>query len=323
MGLRTGLDGQLGMKAESTVGTAVTVDRFYEFESFDPGVEVVSIRSEAIGLSQFHQQGRHREFVGGGTAQFRIPLRTKKAGLILSHCLGSYANAAVAGSEYKGTITFDANGLVGLGLTLQVGIPDVGGTVRPYTMAGFKVASWTISCALDGELMLEVEGPYQTIVTATALATASYTASMGMYTHDMLGITLAGAAIFVTDISIKGENPLVVRRKAGNTHREQLVAGRRTVTGSLAFEFESLTRFGQLIAGTEVANLIFTWTSPDTIAGGGPHKIVATAPYIQFTGAPPSLDGPDIVGEPMEWIALYDGTNSPLRLEYHSTDTAA
>ena len=324
MVIGSGLGAQLGFGEESTYGTAVTVDRFVEFNSESLKTELSQVTSMGLGRGRFQRSGRQKTVIKGASGSVELDLMTKGHGVLLKHCLGSYANTSVAGSERKALITPDAAGLAGLSLTTQVGRPSVDGTSRPFTFEGGKVKSWELKNSVDDKVVLAMALDYETVVTGTALATASYASGAEIFVFSECAATLAGSSIALRGFSIKGDNGLDVERRAlGNTKKQPIAAGPATITGSLDFEFEGLTRYGQLVAGTEVQNLILTFTTPTTIAGGGPALFKVTIPLLYFTGDSPAVGGPEIIREPMAFTAVDDGTNAVITFEQRTLDTAA
>ncbi len=324
MAIGSGLAAQVGMVAESVYGTAVTVTRFLEFNTEGISADVASIQTKGLGTGRFLKTGNHKEYVRFATGPIEFDYKTKGFGLLLKHCLGSYANVVVAGSEYKATITPDTAGLAGLSLTVQVGRPDIGGTVRAFTYAGCKVTEWELKIGQDQQLVLVCNFDAATVVTNVALASASYQTGDEIFVFSEAAVTIAAAAVSLKDFSIKGKNALQTERRfLGNAKKEPLANGEFEVTADLSFEFEDLTRYAAWIAGTEVANLVITFTGPTNIAGGGPPKLTITIPKFMYTGSNPAVGGPDILMNPAPIKALYNGTDPIITLEQRTTDTAA
>lgn len=323
MAIGTGLAGQLGCAEESTYGTAVTVTRFLEYLKCGLVPDIATIEAMALGRGPVLQTTRTLTYIKGAKGTIELPVWTKGMGMLFKHWLGSYANALVAGSERKATITPDAVGLQGLALTIQAGVPDVGGTVRPYTFEGCKVMSGELSAEIDDYLKFALEIDAETAQTATGLAAASYASADEALYFTGGSITVGGTSTFVRKFSLKGTNPLDAdRRGLGNTKKEPLMIGERVFEGELECEFEDLTAYAAWVAGT-LATLVATFTSPTNIAGGGPYKLVVTVQNIQYRGDPPKVEGPARVMQPRKFKCLNDLTNPVVKLEYHSTDAAA
>lgn len=328
MAIGSGLSGQIGFKAEGTYGTAVTVDRFLEFNKESIKADLVKVESRGIGTGRMLKTARRKTYVKGAKGSVEFDVQTKGFGLIFKHMLGTYANTNVAGSENRGRSTVDlTTGKAGLSLTCQVGRPGINATVYPYTYEGAKIVGWEFAAKLDDPLRLSIELDCETEQRSDGLASASYTSGTEIFVMSEGGLTLAGSAISVKGFNIKGVEGLAVdRRFIGNTKKEPLANSELMITGQLEFEHEAQTRQGQWLAGTEIANLIATFTSPTTISGGGgagPYKLILNMPLVVFDDSGPVVDGPDIVKETIGFKVLNDGSNSPITIDYHSTDSAA
>lgn len=327
MALPAGIGGQVGFAAESTYGTGVTVTRFLEFNNESLKADVRQIMSYGLGRGRFMRTGRNKSYVAGATGSIELPVMTKGMNLLFKHALGSHTAAQQnSTSEYKHTSTIDAVGLVGLSLTTQVGRPDVGATVRPFTYEGCKIVGWELKNDLDGQLMFMADLDAETEVTGTSLETASYASSDEAFYFSQATVTLNSTAFKTRSISIKGANALATdRRFLGGSKAEPLPNGESTITVSLDPEFESLTRHGYWTAGTELSNLVMTWDTGTAIptGDGGNFKLTVTIPKLIVTSAGTNVSGPDILRDPIEAKVLYDGTNSPIKFEMWTTDSAA
>src|SRR5262245_16989203 len=107
MSLATGLGAQLGIGEESAYGTPATVNRFLEFNSESLDADVGVIESRGLGTGRFLRSDREKRYIRSAGGQVEFDVQTKGFGLLLKHCLGSYANALVAGSERSAVITPD------------------------------------------------------------------------------------------------------------------------------------------------------------------------------------------------------------------------
>lgn len=323
MVIASGLGAQLGIGEETTYGTPVTVTRFLEFNSEGLEADVGVVESRGLGTGRFLRADREKRYIkaAGGPVEFDV--QTKGFGVLFKHCLGSYANTPVAGSERSALITPDANALKGLSLTLQVGKPDVGGVARPFTYEGGKVVDWQLKCALDEALKLAVTFDFETVQTATGLAVASYPAGSEVFVFTEGALTVGGASTFVKTASVKGTNALATdRRGLGNVKREPLASGEAVIDGELECEFEDLGAYADWVSGAQ-AQLVLVFTSATVIAGGGPFKLTVTIPKVAYRGSTPKVGGPDIVMQPRPFKALADGVNPVITIEQRTTDAAA
>jgi hypothetical protein len=339
MATGTGLDAQLGFAAESTVGTAVTVTKFVEFNS--EGLAWKPSFVEPAGLRvgrKFKRASRlvqSRKTVEGGV---ELEWPTKGAGTLVAHALGS-AGVPVqiaATTAYKQIHV--PGGLVGKGLTVQVGRPEPSGTVRAHTYTGCKVTSWEFKLSSDGTLVLALEFDGWDESTATALATASFPAGVEVFSFQQAVLKLGGTpstasgemsvsggtavSTIVTEISIKGDNPLAVERYGiGQTgvKKEQLENDFPTLTGSLSAEFNRTELYDLLKNNTTVA-VELTLTGA-LIASGNNYLISFILPACKIKEAAPSVEGPDIVQMTTSFEGYDNEVDAPIQIKIVSTDT--
>lgn len=317
MAIGSGLSAQVGFKKEATFGTAVTVDRFFEVDSEAFKNNIVHIMTRGIG-QRFQRTSRVRTYSERITGTVALDIMNVGHGELFKQILGGVSTAHPA-TEYVHTFTPDAAGKLGVSGTWQVGRPDVGGTVRPFTYAGCKVLEGTIDVEVgqNAKLSLTLDGMTET--TATALATASYPAAAvplsfidGALTIDTVATSVKKASVRIADAQD------VNRRFIGNTRKEPIANGEMEITGQLDLEFESLSEYAKFVAGTASA-LVLTLSYGDTGAGV-PFKLVVTIPSLKYTGDTPNVGSSEIVQLPLPFKALYDGTNAITTLAYTTTD---
>jgi len=322
MSVPSGIDAQLGVKQETTWGTAVVVDRFYEFlnESFETNVG--NVESRGIGGGRFLRASRVKTYIKDASGTFVVPVMNLGAGLLLKHWLGAVSTNSAATPVIVHTFTPDTNGKLGLGLTVQVGRPDIGGTVRPFTYAGGKVISGELRCALDEELDLSLDMDFKSVVTATALASKSFAADMEPFIFVEGALTIGGSAKLVRSASVKFSDAMKTdRRFLGNSKLQPLPNGWAEVTGNLEAEFEDLDEYAAFVAGT-TAELVLTFTTASVISVGNPFKLEVTIPAIQYTGETPKVGGPDVVMQALPFRVLNNETDPVITVELTTSDAA-
>lgn len=315
MAAPSALAAQFGYKAESSFGTAVTVDTFVPLVEESLTQEEERLESEGIMVGRRIIDSDQWK-TGPKTIEGDIGLELyeQSIGTLLKHALGSvnttgsgpYAHALTPGS------------LTGLGLTIQIGRPDVGGTVRPFTYAGCKISSWEIGVEAGqiATLGLSVVGTVAE-TTATALASASYAAQA---TRPFTAIectvhTIGGSATNVKTFTLSGDNGLDTdRRFLGSALPAQpLEAERRTYEGELGLEFSSLTDYERFTAGTEADIAI-------TLSNG--IESLAIVAHARFDGTTPTVGGQGIVTLDMPFKLVGDGSDADaLTMTYTSDDS--
>ncbi len=342
MATGTGLDAQLGFKLESTYGTAVTVDRFAEFNSESLSWEPTWLEPSGLRAgTKFKRASRlvqSRQTVSGS---IELEHATRNMGALWKLALGSTVTTptVVLGSAYKQVHV--PGDYIGKSATFQVGRPEPSGTVRAHTYAGCKVAGWEFSCS-DGEyatLSLDIEGRSE--ATATALATASYVAGMEVFNFSQvtvfkLGGTASTAAgettiasgvtvpTVVTGITLSGETPMATERYGlGNAglKNEPLENDTPTVTGTLSAEWDRTTFYDLFKANTTTAlELKFEGS---VISGTDKNTLSFILPAVKFKMVAPNVDGPDVIQADVDFEAYSDETNPAIQVKLISADSTA
>lgn len=186
MTIRSGLASSVGFGDETTWGTAVTPTVWVPLVDESISQEIDRLESDAIisGARVLRsQQWEPGAVTAGGDLGFEV--NDKSKGLLLKHMFGGTGT----------TGPFTPADLSGLGLTVQVGVPDVDtGTVRPKTLAGAKVASWEIGLAAEqiATLGLSVVGRF---------VIGHRTVSDGVTTNGSAAISSATAGFSADDVN--------------------------------------------------------------------------------------------------------------------------
>ncbi|GAB3429827.1 phage tail tube protein [Actinophytocola sediminis] len=320
MAIPSGLDAQLGTAEESTYGTPVTVDRHYEFRSESLALSIERIESQGLRpgrrILPSARWAAGQRSVGGDVT---MELVNKGMGRWWKHALGGVATSQ-PDDENSPTVylhTFTP-GTIPTGLTVQVGRPDVTGTVRAFTYHGCKVASWGLECAVGEIATFTATLLGEDEDTGTALATATYPADLALMTFVEGTLTLGGSAQDVKSFSLTGANGLSEDRYfLGSRLRKQpLEAALREITATAETEFESLTNYTRFVAGTE-AELVLTFAA-GVIEDALPFQTVITA-NVRFDGETPGVSGAGHVMQNVPCKVIDDGTLS-IKVEYQTTD---
>ena len=321
MARKTGIDAQFGFKTESTVGTFIAPDRFLEM---DPSGESIKARTNnytpmLLGKGAHAMSANARSWASGAAGDTKHVVTDAGFGLLFKHILGT-SSASGSADPYTYTSVPDTVGFQGLTATVQIGRPDVGGTVEPFSYVGAKVQKAVLECSVGNPLLLTVTWVAQEEDTSQALASKSFAASTVPLIFVDGGGTVNGSAISITSFQITIENGIQDdRRYVGNVAGEHLQTGEQAVTGNLEYEFEGLTRHTALVAGTILNNLVLTFAN-----GANSHGLVATiADFIYLQGGEPNVSGPGIVMESMPWKALDNGSDPLIQLDYVTADAAA
>jgi hypothetical protein len=327
---------------ESTVGTQVTPTKAYEYDSesidFDPGWQ------EAQGLkagSGYVSIGRVQQTAFGVAGDITLKHADRGLttgggmGLWWKHALGSAVTTPTqiaATTAYKQIHTPGSK--TGLSLSTQIGRPETSAAVRPFTWRGMKISQWEFTCADQGlaQLKLTVDAWQEDVATALAVASYPTAAEVFAFQHatnfKLLGTpstaagetTVAGGvtvATVATGITITGSTPLADgRRGLGNAgvKKEQIENAIPTITGSLAGEFTSRTEIYDVFKSGATTAVQLDFSKGDA-GGGNPFLLSFIFPACKVKAASVHVDGPDILGQDIQFQAYSDGTNPVVQVK--------
>jgi hypothetical protein len=323
------MDHQLGVVDESTYGTAVTVSRFFEYES--ENISETYGRTEGDPLrvgSGFVRQDRFTPYPGGAAGTIQMTALTKGFGFWLKHMMGQVATTGPAETTVY-THTGSEATLIGDSFTCQVNRPfHPSGTNQAFTYSGGKVSKWTLSNSVEGNLLLDLDVDFQKYATDVALATASYPTGMEPFSWVGGFVTIGGSNYYVTEFSLEVDNGLDVDRRQirANALKKEPTSSRRSGSFSLSADFDSLTQRNRAASDTRagaLAAVTGVWRGP-TLLGSTIYPefsvSIAAARFDEWSGA---TEGTDAISQELSGVVRYDGTTSPVVVTYKSADTTA
>jgi hypothetical protein len=312
MAIRSGLAAQIGIGVETTVGSAATPTRFYEFT--DESIAMTIERIESEGLRTGNRVLRSDRYASGQKAiegSFSMDMTAGNTAILFKHALGA---VATAGSFIHTCTMADP---YGLGLTIEVGRPGNDGTVRAFTYAGCKINTLDLSVSV-GELLSAEFGVIgttaETIGTVTA---ASYGSSLELLHFAGAAITVAGVAYPCKDFSLSVNNGLTADRfvLGSQVAQQPIASSMAEVTGSITAEFVDATAYNRVVNATHAA-VVATFTDSAS------KSITVTVPVARFDGDTPTVGGPDILDQTLNFKGLFNGTDSPVTIAVANGDSA-
>ena len=284
MALKSGLVAQIGIKTETTWGTAVTVDRFAPLVS--EGLTEKIDRMESGGIIAGARVLRSAQWAAGNvdvSGPIGLELYQQGMGLWFRHMFGAVSTTGAG--PY--THTFTPGDLTDDHFTCQIGKPDVSGTVQPFTFAGCKIMGWELAVKAGELVTLGLDVVGKSLATGTALATATFGTGAGTpFSFKHATVSIAGSSANVKGITLKGANGLAAddRRFLGSEFiAEPLEAELREYTAELDMEFESLTQMNYFRNASENALVL-------TIDAGSAAKCVITT-NVRYDGSSPTVEG--------------------------------
>ena len=320
------LDQVVQVGVESTYGTAVAPTRAYEAkaDTFQRDVEYI----QSVGFRKDMEtvlSGRDQTVSLGATGSIEMDVMNKGMGLLLQHTLGTSAIAQQGGTAAY-LQTFSTNDTGGTGsFTVQSSKIDSGGTLRGFTNEGSVITGFNINQELGANTSMTFNFDSENEQTSTAIATASYPASMTPFNYTDATIEIDDSAVSTfTSFSLDGDLAMKTDRrflKGAATKAQPKRSGVPSYTGTITGEFADLTQYAAFVAGTEF-KLEFIVTQGTAIAGSYYPYFHVTMPKCKWTGSTPVASLSDMTTIDLPYTVLWDGSNPAITITYMSTDTA-
>lgn len=332
MSIGSGLAASFGVAAETTYGTYVAPSRFLQVDK----AEVKKVKNIAQGgglaAGRMVRAGSRRVVASeAGTASWDKEVTNKNMGLLLQALMGTTVTPVQQGATaaYLQTHTLADN--VGKSLSVQLGVPDTTGTVRPYTGLGAKITSAEFACSgPDGLLTSTFEADLKQVVESQTLAAPSYTTGTMPFHFGQMNVKLG---TFASEASVSGVKGCSIRIERGqNTERfyagatvagtkaEPLMNDYVSISGSFDVDFVDKTTFADRFASDASTSLIVEWVGP-LIASTYFQTFRIKVPMIFLDEGTPTVEGPDLTSTSFAFTGQFDETNAACTIEYISTDT--
>ncbi len=326
---RSGLHAQVGFKAETTYGTYVAPDRFLEFlsEGIVPNQE--KIRSAAIRRGQYVQStGRWAENKKGAAGPVAFEVGSKGFGLLFKHAMGAVAITTPGGATNARLHRHTLGDLDDLSFTIQVGIPDTGGTTRPFSFVGAVCTGFELTCNVDGLLLFTPTFDCQAMVTNESLASASFPSDDRVFGYQQVAVEVDGDAKTPTAVSFNLQHAMKTDRyfvQASHLKKRPARNAHSTYGGSLTFEFDSMTEANYFLtrAPGEEVSVQATATGEEIDAATNNSLVDALAAKVVMDGSAPTVEGADVVTVQLPFEIMDDGSAEPFQLDYVTSDTAS
>jgi len=338
MAIGSGLGSQVQFGIETTYGTSVTPTVALEAISVGLELQVEHLMSEALRSGLRVQRGDrtvvNRKGVNGEVA---LDITSNNMARWLIHAMGdsrtvsSVIKTAPASGVYLYTMRLGDPASLS-SLTIQTGIADVHGNVRRMDATGCYITEFGLSNEVDGILTgsFTVDGR-DYAPSASAVTAVSYASGTEPLVFHQGAITIGGTAIPVKSYELSVTHGYDTERYQINStslKSRPIVNAKDEITMTIELEFGSdsaatwatddlVTKFR---AGTTLSNVIGTWTGGTAISSTYFPYLKATVPQAIITSATPTIDGPEIVALSLELMAMDNGTDQPLTLEYQSSE---
>jgi len=326
MAIGSGIGSWLGIKKESVFGTAVTVDRFYEFNS--EGTKYVKNTVVGQGLRNGGLVARaNRRVVTtlAGEGDFEVDMQTRGMGLLLSLATGSVPTGTLANGAY--TYLFTASDLIGDSFTTQVCVPQYGGTETYKTLNGCKMTNFELSVGAGdiakAKFSLDSRGFSSGSSTSATVAYANIaTSNLFHFAQGSITDNVSTTYANIKDFSLTIDNSLKTDRYnlgAGGSKAEQIINGFRTISGKVTAEFTDTVLLDKFIADT-TAGLKLTFEG--ATIGTTTELLSITLPTCKFDGDSPMVSGPGVIDVSFGFTVFDNGTDEPFTITYRTLDSA-
>jgi hypothetical protein len=320
----TGVGGFAGIKAETTYGTAVVTDQFVEVTKASIKKVKNTATGQGIASGLLVARGARRVVVSQaatGTVDFDVV--TNSMGRFLNLLMGGTVTPTlISGTSY--TSTFPIADSTGKFATVQMGIPDSGGTIRAYTSRGTKVTGATFSCGIDSLLTATFAVDGQQIDQTITAASPSYVAGATPFHFGQSALKLGtfGAEASVSDVrsvQVQITRPHKLDRfYMGSQVAQVAVKGEPilnavaaiTTTIQVDLSPASKTAFFDRYMADTPTSMVWQFVGP-VVSGANNATFQVNLPEVFFDTDSPTLESPDVVTVQMTGTCLYDNTNLP------------
>jgi Phage tail tube protein len=326
----SGLAASIGVAPEVTFGTYVAPTRFHEFTSETLGKSKNTVQGGGLAGGRYGRLGSRRVLTNqAASGSVQLEVANRQMGLLFAHLMGSSTAPVQQGATAAYLQTHAIGDNVGKSLSIQKGVPDLGGTVRPYTFKGCKVTAAEFACEVDGFLSVGLEIDGREASEAEVLAAPSYPTGLAPFHFGQMSVKLGtvGAEASVTGIrgvSLRIERPMATDRYyAGGAglKAEPLSNDFPVVTGTFTTDYTDKTTFADRFANDGSTSLVWEFLGP-TIAGANVETFRLRVPMIFINDGTPQVGGPGLVQPSFTFEGQLNGTNPLTTIEYMSIDTA-
>jgi hypothetical protein len=332
MGLATGIGGQAGCAVETTYGTYVAPTRFLPVTKAPFTKVKNTVQLSWLGAGRLGNLGAARVVTThAGKGSIEMGVYNHGMGILLQALMGTTVTPVQQGGTTAYLQTHTIADVVGKSLTMQVGVPDTTGTVRPYTFLGSKITDAEFTIETAKELTAKFNFDCRDVTEAQTLVAASYSANMRPFVGTDTGIKVGvfgseAAVLGVRKVDLKIDRALKTDRyyvQAGASaglKAEPLIGDFWKITGTVTADNVDKTIWADRFAADSGFSLVLETIGLAIGVSGSNDTFRITLPQCFLDGDTPTLDGPDIVSGAFPFTATFDATNLP-KIEYMSSDT--
>lgn len=332
--MATTQDASIGIGTESTYKTGVTPVRWFEYldESLDWNKNIKQGKGLRVG-GRVARSGRRVVPTADGGGDFSMECTSRGMGLLWSFLLGAGTSTLLSGSTYQQVFTL-ADTLPSF--TLQKGLPQLGGTVDPYTYLGCTADSFEVDLVNADIATVKATIDAGDLTTATAYAPPTYAAAPNLFhfqnatlsTGTLTAPTATTLASSGTPIADVRGMTLAVNHNTkqdrynfgGGGRKAKPTVGLRAISGKMDVEYDSTTFRDAVLNETPMA-IVATYTAGALSTGTETLQIVL--PEIKFDTEMPKTNSTDLILQSMAYEVLDNLTAAqPIWIVTRTADTA-
>lgn len=312
---------------ETTYGSATTSSaRAFEnkADTFQRDMEYI----ESVGMRKDMQtirSDRHDSISLGASGSIELDVLNKGLGLLLQGSLGTSSGPTQQSATTAYLQTFESGAdSANVSYTVQMGKTTSAGSTQSFTYEGSVITGWNISQDLGAATSMTFNFDCENEQNSTALATPSYPTAADPFNYTMSTIEVDDSAVSTfTSFSLDADLALATDRrflKGSATKSQPKRNGVPSYTGTITGEFADMSSYEDFINGTQV-KLEFICTGA-TIESSEKYLFHVTMPKVVFTGSTPTVSLDSLGVQELPFVALDDGSNAAVKIEYKSTDTS-
>lgn len=335
MAVGSNLGASFGMVAETVYGTYLAVTRHYRARSATVKPKKVTVQGGGMGAGASAQPTDLRVMTAkAAEGAVMLDFLDAKMGPVLAQIFGTAPAPAQQAATTAYKQAFTVADIFGRSMGAQLGIPNRGGTVVPFSGTGGKVTAAEFVCQRNDVLTVALTIDFQAESEGQAFASTTFIAGPKPFHFGQLAVKVGAfgaevAAGGVKGVNLKIERPMSVEdyyAKAANAgvavKDEPIWNGFLAVSGTIDVDFVDKTVFHDRFTGDTPASLVIEWVGAN-IASTYFKTLRFTMPGSFFEDGYGVVDGTDVNSASIPFTAMLDLTNGQILCDYITTDVTA
>lgn len=319
MGIASGIGSQIGWSPESTFGTYAAPTKFGMANKVDLKKVKNIAQGNGLGAGRLMALGSRRvPTTKGAKGTISMEVVNKTMGQLIQALMGTTVTPVVQGATAAYLQTHTLADPIGKMLTIQSGVPDLSGVVKPYTYLGCTVNGATFTFETAKEITADFEVDAADVSESQGLVAASYATGtrpfVGTDVSVKVGTFASEAAVTgVTKATVKIERPKKDDRYyfgASGIKAQPVINDFAKVTGTIDADFVDKVIWADRFAADTAFSLVLEAVG-SLVSGAVFETFRIVLPHCFLDGDTPTVDGPDVVNGSFPFTCLFDATNYP------------